>query len=85
MQLASTVARRIDNALTTVSISNADHEGWLAKQRELIDEYKQRYVTLADSFTSVNRQSNPSTHSRPLLLWVLQVVRPQGIEPALFR
>jgi hypothetical protein len=43
-QLASTVARRIDTALTTVSISNADHEGWLAKRRELIDEYKQRYL-----------------------------------------
>jgi hypothetical protein len=46
-QLASTVARRIDTALTTVSISNADHEGWLAKRRELIDEYKQRYLLIS--------------------------------------
>lgn len=49
IKLASTVARRIDTALTTVSISNADHEGWLAKRRELIDEYKQRWFVLKDA------------------------------------
>lgn len=59
-QLASTVARRIDTALTTVSISNADHEGWLAKRRELIDEYKQRYLLLSSHH---HHNSKHSTHS----------------------
>jgi hypothetical protein len=61
--VASTVARKIDSALTTVSILEADLEGWLEKRGEYNEEYKRRWFILKDKYLNyfdTQQEHNPT-------------------------